>query len=436
MFVPDGNTYDFGGYRLEPARGLFRDGRFVYLPPKEYAVLCSLAARIGGVVGKEQLVAEVWPRENVSDESLARCIYALRRALDNGDANSHIQTVRGRGYRIATDVKRSGPAPIEPSTASSDDQRAAEDLCRLGFGRLAFASRGDTDQAIRCFEKALTHDANCAAAYAGLGEATILQAGLGWMNTSYAREMLRGMADMAQSYSPDSADVYALSAMICVMFEWDWSRAVADAATSARLGGGYKTSLAAGSIDLCQGRTAEALVHFEAAVAAAPFVPHCRNMLNWGIFATGDFERAYRCAKESVETMPSVTTVYRDLAVMASCVEQHADAVAAALRCVQLADDDPHAIGSLVTALYRAGREDEACDAYARVLRHAGDQRIAWAYIAPETLLVEGRERCLDVLETALADRCCMLSIKLTDPRLDELRDEPSFQRIAATVLG
>lgn len=435
MFVPDAKTYKFGDFVLIPHQGLFRGRELVALPPKEHAVLCALVARQGAVVSKDRLIAEVWPEDSASDESLSRCIYVLRRTLSPSGDQGFIQTLHRRGYRFAVPVSVSEGGSTSTEAPAASKLQAMEH-CRLGFSRLGFCSQGDMEQATHCFERALELDPDCALAYAGLGETVIVQAGHGWIPMSHAREMLRGMADVGAALAPDSSDVSALSSMIAAMFEWDWKRAELDAEKAMRSGGGYKALLARGTVALCLNRCEAAVKDFEAAVADAPYVPHCRSMLTWGLFSYGDIDRALRHAHDSIRLLPSVSSVFQDYAVLASYAGKHEEAVEAAQRRAQLSDRDPHSLIAPAETLFLAGRRSEACELYMKILNSAAEGRLVWSYMAPLTLLIEGPDRCLDVLEAAVENRSCILPIKLTDPRIRTLRDEPRFQKILDAVFG
>ena len=58
----------------------------------------------GRLVAKEVILAAVWPRVSVSDESLARCISDVRIALRDRDKKI-IKTVARRGYVFAAKVR-------------------------------------------------------------------------------------------------------------------------------------------------------------------------------------------------------------------------------------------------------------------------------------------------------------------------------------------
>jgi hypothetical protein len=62
-------------------------------------VLRVLAARVGEVVSKDDLIDIVRGRTAVNDDSPAQCISDIRRALDP-DGHRLLRTVRGKGYRL------------------------------------------------------------------------------------------------------------------------------------------------------------------------------------------------------------------------------------------------------------------------------------------------------------------------------------------------
>ena len=71
------------------------------------ALLVTLAAQAGKVFSREELMAAVWSRVVVSDETLSRCISDLRQALDDDPRSPrYIETLARRGYRL---MERPGP---------------------------------------------------------------------------------------------------------------------------------------------------------------------------------------------------------------------------------------------------------------------------------------------------------------------------------------
>ena len=110
------DTYEFGPFVLEAGNALLHAGQPVRLPPKEFGCLQALTEGRGAVVTKDELAGRVWGRPDVSDESLSRCIYALRTKLVRYGSEDLIETVHKRGYRLRADV-RHRPATLAPPTA-------------------------------------------------------------------------------------------------------------------------------------------------------------------------------------------------------------------------------------------------------------------------------------------------------------------------------
>jgi DNA-binding winged helix-turn-helix (wHTH) protein len=105
----------FEDFRLD-RRGLSRcddQGCFVPVPlgSRALEVLGVLVARSGDLVARDEIMNVVWPGVVVESSNLPVQIAALRRVLDDGRANgSCIQTIPGRGYRLAVPVTQAEAA--------------------------------------------------------------------------------------------------------------------------------------------------------------------------------------------------------------------------------------------------------------------------------------------------------------------------------------
>lgn len=96
---------------------LLHDGNGLHLPPKELHVLRLLLGAAGSLISKEWLLDQVWPDCDVAEESLTRCIYALRKLL--GRQNDYIKTIYGKGYRFVGEViERTALMPAPSSVPS------------------------------------------------------------------------------------------------------------------------------------------------------------------------------------------------------------------------------------------------------------------------------------------------------------------------------
>jgi len=102
--------YEFGPFRVNVSqRVLTRDGEVIALTPKTMEVLLLLLRNAGELVGKDELMKEVWPDSFVEEGNLNQSIFRLRRALDDSRSKArYIETVVRRGYRFIGPVQMVG----------------------------------------------------------------------------------------------------------------------------------------------------------------------------------------------------------------------------------------------------------------------------------------------------------------------------------------
>ena len=66
-----GRVFSFGPFRLLPSqRLLLEDDRRVHIGSRAFDILTTLVERAGDVVGKDELIARVWPNVFVDDSNL------------------------------------------------------------------------------------------------------------------------------------------------------------------------------------------------------------------------------------------------------------------------------------------------------------------------------------------------------------------------------
>src|SRR5215831_745908 len=99
---------EIAGLRLDPfRREVYRDGRYVALTRKQFAVLEVLVAADGGVVSAEELLERAWDEHADPFTNAVRItVSALRKRLGEPWV---IATVAGAGYRIDTGCEEGDP---------------------------------------------------------------------------------------------------------------------------------------------------------------------------------------------------------------------------------------------------------------------------------------------------------------------------------------
>jgi predicted ATPase/DNA-binding winged helix-turn-helix (wHTH) protein len=99
----------FGPFRLTASERLLTRGAApVELSARAFDILMALLSRPNEVVGKSDLLAQVWPDVTVEEGSLRFHIANLRKALGDGkDGARYITTMPGRGYCFVAPISRS-----------------------------------------------------------------------------------------------------------------------------------------------------------------------------------------------------------------------------------------------------------------------------------------------------------------------------------------
>ena len=96
------------------ARELRCDGALVTVSPKVFDCLAYLIAHRERAVGRDELIAAVWGRADVTDTLLGQTVLKVRRAIgDSGDEHGAIRTIPRFGYRWVAPVSEVEAAPDE-----------------------------------------------------------------------------------------------------------------------------------------------------------------------------------------------------------------------------------------------------------------------------------------------------------------------------------
>jgi predicted ATPase/DNA-binding winged helix-turn-helix (wHTH) protein len=98
----------FGPFELNiTERTLKKADEVIPLGARAFDILVALIDRAGETVGKDDLIAKVWPDVNVEEGSLRVHVSALRKALGVGQfGRKYITNVQGRGYSFIGPVTR------------------------------------------------------------------------------------------------------------------------------------------------------------------------------------------------------------------------------------------------------------------------------------------------------------------------------------------
>ena len=136
------------------------------LDPKVMGVLVLLAQNAGRVVSREELRDRLWPNAVVTDDSLTRCIYELRRQLSHAGGHERfkamLQTVPKRGYRLNATISplapELAPAPAKPAKWPYIAVAAAVVIAAIAWFALDSRNVGGNSVAVLPFEDLSSDD--------------------------------------------------------------------------------------------------------------------------------------------------------------------------------------------------------------------------------------------------------------------------------------
>ena len=130
--------FEFGCFRLDPTeRRLLCDGRPISLTPKAFHTLVILVQNCGHVLGKDELIKEVWPGTFVEEGGLARNISVLRKVHRRRSIRSGIHRDRPKArYRFVAQVRRAAFSH-SPGTAELLPTSTRRTLSKAPQGQIA-----------------------------------------------------------------------------------------------------------------------------------------------------------------------------------------------------------------------------------------------------------------------------------------------------------
>ena len=119
-----------GGFEVRPAeRRVLANGQPVTLGARAFDLLLALIEQRERVVGKDELLARVWPGVVVEENNLTVQISSLRKVL----GNAAITTVAGRGYRFTLPLSTAVSARVAALPAAASASHELPVLAVLAF---------------------------------------------------------------------------------------------------------------------------------------------------------------------------------------------------------------------------------------------------------------------------------------------------------------
>jgi tetratricopeptide (TPR) repeat protein len=379
------------------------------LAPKERSALALLVRRAPGVVGKDEFAAAVWQNGDMSDESLARCMSRLRRALV--PAGHGIEAVYGTGYRL---VHVDAPLDATPR---------ADDVSPTAWQTYAHA-RQLTQQrtpvaiarAIALLRELATQAPLWTAVSVALADSLAAAIGWGQLPTKAAVDEGLAVLDAAERNDPATPGLDAVrGALLDAAWRFDEAGRVFQRGLE-RSAPDAETLALHGRHLLLVDRPLAAADRLRAALALAPHDALVSSLLARALAQAGRGAAAISQAEQTVADHPGLLFPVAFALAMRAQVAPHADLEAPAWRLAQGTDTPPFVWTVLAFVLARLGRRDAALDIIdATLLCSRTTTGEACLHAAPLAALEEF-ERAAHLLQRAHDEGCGMLAMVLRDP--------------------
>ncbi len=218
--------FDFGGWRVEPARGVLSDragGPDVHIEPRLMDLLLLFASSSGRVLSKTEILDAVWAGRAVGDDTLAAAVSRLRAALSEPSGRRYIETLPKRGYRLALSPT---DGAAHPQRKRGDGPEKAAALLAQGRAALAAPFAASLGQARLYFEAAVSEAPDWAPAHVGLADALVAQrfSGQGAQGTDLLAAA-KASAHAAVGLDPDLARAWSVLGFVTLLADRNFSAA-------------------------------------------------------------------------------------------------------------------------------------------------------------------------------------------------------------------
>lgn len=285
---------------------------------------------------------------------------------------------------------------------------------------------------IQYFREAIESDPSFASAYAGLADSFITLATNIPLPPREAMPKAKAAAMRAIEIDDGLAEAWASLGAVRWWFEWDWDgaeeayrRAIELNPNYALAHDGYAMLLAT------RGRSPEAIEQIAKASDLDPLSLIIAVHAGWPFYFARDFESAIRRFRKALELDEKFIPAHGWLGMALGQQRRYDEAVDAFNRALEV-DRIPILTAMLAHTHAIAGHGDEARALLADLTELAKTRYISPYDIAVIHAGLGETSAALAQLRLAQEDRSAWMVFLDADPRLDVLRDEPEFARIAA----
>jgi len=287
------------------------------------------------------------------------------------------------------------------------------------------ATKDGINKGIASFQRAIAIDPNYAMAYAGLGDCYLRLSRFG---TAPAEFVPKSRAAETRAIEIDNTVAYAHSMLAFIAFQYDWDFPRAE--REYKVARDMDTALVHqwyGSYLLAMNRVPEADIEFKMFNDYYPFLPQGITFYGQYLYLRGQNGPAVDLLNRSLSMQPDYPPAHESLGMVYEQEGRTSEAITEIQKAIDLSGGS-YGLGSLGHVYATVGRRSDAQKILQSLTRHSSN-----TYISPyqSALIYAGlneRDKAIDELEKAYAERSLSAPFLRFDPRLNTLRAEPRFQ--------
>ena len=294
-------------------------------------------------------------------------------------------------------------------------------------------------KSIEFFNQAIDKDSGYALAYSGLADSNMYLLRLGFLrgvSRKETDERAKAAATKALELDDNLAEAHTSLALVKMEYEWDWTGSEREFQRAIQLDPGFAEAHHQYSHYLtAMGRSSESLTESLRALELDPLSLVLNAHLAWHYLYARQYDQAIQqCQKASeLDRNYPETAEFRGLAYEQKGMYQ--EAIAELQTAINLSGGSPHMKAELGHAYAIAGETTQALDILDELKRGSTETHISSYDIAVIHVGLGRKERALEALENAYQERSEWLRYLRVDPRLDPLRGDPRFEKLADQIV-
>jgi TolB-like protein/Tfp pilus assembly protein PilF len=292
----------------------------------------------------------------------------------------------------------------------------------------------DLERALGYFQQAASVDPNYALAWSGVADVHVLLPLFGGANPADSYPKAKEAANKAAALDPQLAEPHTALGLIANVFDFDFSRSLAEFEKAIALNPNYATAhhWFGNSLLECIGDFDRSIAEMKRAVELDPLSIPINSDLGVAYYYAGRHPEAIAQFRKALELDPNSYYVHYNFGIALELAGDLPAAIAEYQKATAL-DDDPYPLALLGHAQALNGNREAALKILPQLFaarRYVPDYSIGLVYLG-----LGDRNQAMDWFEKSFAKRQPDMNTTRFDPLLKSLHGDPRFEALAEKIL-